>query len=193
MNTAKMLEVAENARPDLLEKTARAMRIMEAMGSPFTGDTAREMGEILDNGMRKTASVGDAAKNVALITGGMVLTGIGTAIASDLYESAKRGLSRTANLKRIMDANPDLHHEDQAKVKGIFTMVHRFGPEFTADPMMGGAIIRQINAMPDASPKVIMDLLAARKNMHEGSSKMYALGNPQGASSLMPRPPAAAK
>lgn len=167
MNTDTIFEAAFDAEPRLMEKTAGAVKAIERLAPEFRAEVLNDFVEITNTTKEKFAG---SMANAAV---GTLIGAIGAAVASDLYDAAKRGLSKATNYRRIMESNPDLRSADKSKLRSAYDMLHRFGPEFTADPSMGGSLLKQIVELPDIQHKTIMDIISARKNLAEARSKIF--------------------
>lgn len=136
----KMAEVAPQHYEFLL-KTAE-----EVKTSPFKDEILNEL-----SGLMKTAidwkGVGGAALRGAGAIGGAVgaaaAGGIAMALAGDMYEATKRGLTKTRNYKQMMSANPALRDLPAKDVQKAFSVLHRFNPEFSGDPTVAGAWVKR--------------------------------------------------
>lgn len=165
MTAEQILRAAADAKPQEMAKTASALKILEKLDPDTHRETVEEFGEISGfaaGEVEKTASMRD----IGVAAAGGALAALGTAVAMDLYDAAKRGLTKGTNYRRIMEANPDLKKLDKGKVRQAYDSLHRFGgPEFTTDPMVSGAIMMHLAQLPEFSPETAMKLVAARKNM----------------------------
>ena len=97
-------------------------------------------------------------------------------IASDLYDVAKRGLTASSNFKRIVDSNEQLGAYEKKDVKKAFDTLHRFAPEFTADPSIGGQIIHRMMETPHDQHNIVKDFLAARNNLRNVRKSQFSMG-----------------
>jgi hypothetical protein len=74
-----------------------------------------------------------------------------------------------------MEANPNLKREvDKRTLSMAYDALHRYAPEFTADPLIGGALLKNISELPNMSHKTIVELIGAQKNMAEGKGRHFA-------------------
>jgi len=171
MTNEQIFDLAGQAAPEVMEKTARALYLLEALDPDSVPEALHDMEVVAStavNGMAKTAALSPIARDVSVAAVGGVLATLGTAVAMDLYDSAKRGLSKGVNFKRMMDTNPDLRNMDKGKVRSAFDAVHRFGgPEYTADPLAGGSMVKHLAELPDYSPDAVAKMVNARKAIVE--------------------------
>jgi len=154
---SELLEKVAEVRPDayaMLEKAAT-----ELNGTPFydelvaetqaivkkasamdvvrrAGGYARQAGEALKG-------PANALKGPATWLGGAAGGALALSAAGDLYDAAKRGLTKGRNFSTMMKSNPDLADADPEQVKSVFSTLHRFNPEFSADPSVAGQFVRQ--------------------------------------------------
>lgn len=176
MTLEEALKLADETAPELLMKTAGAVAALEKIAPGFVPDVYRGFEEVAEYVTEKTAANwGGLGASV----GGAVLGGLGVSIAGDLYDVAKRGLSAGRNFRRIMDANPSLKHDvDPARLKPAFDAIHRYAPEMTADPMVGGSLLRAITELPPGSEhSLISNIISARKNLGDARKNNLRLEN----------------
>lgn len=179
MSFEKTLDLAEQAAPEMVEKTAEAVALLGRVAPEFVPEVLSDFQKVASvaNTKVKVAGAVDTAKAVAIGAGGALAASLGAAIASDLYDAAKRGLTKGVNFKRIMDANPNLKHdvEDPKRLKPAFDALHRYAPDFTSDPMVGGALLKSLANMPAGNEhNIITNLISARKNLVETKNKQFS-------------------
>jgi hypothetical protein len=97
-------------------------------------------------------------------------------MATDLYDTAKRGLNKGRNFRHIMLANPELKKTDKERLHNAYDALHRYAPEFTADPMVGGSLLKSVIDLPGNEHTVIKDLINARKNLLDSKRSQYQPG-----------------
>jgi len=138
-------------------KTAREIRKL-----------AQEHPEILEE-MRKEAGFGDFLKNFGekfMIGAGATLGAAGVGIGISKLHDLKHSLSKAKNYKDMLDSNPELQNEgiDAKSVQKHFDTLHRFNPEYAADPVVAGTYVH--NAMEYARPSIdtVNNIVQARKN-----------------------------
>ncbi len=188
MTSNDFLQMANVARPDLIEKTAEAYAVLEAMAPEFVDELKTDMDAVLDRPsthLEKHAGVGSSLYSGASSAAKIGLTaagvGLGTAIAGDLYDAVRRSLTKGRNFKRIMDANPDLASKyDRKALTNSFSTFHRYAPEFTADPLLGGTILGAMAETPGNELTMIKTLIDSRKSLLEAKSKQFSLKIPGG-------------
>lgn len=121
----------------------------EIGSSPFKEEILGEMDGLVKRaldwnsvkgGLR--AGAGMAGKG-ALAFGGAIgaatAGGIALALAGDLYEAAKRGITKGRDYKAMMQHNPQLEKMPAESVQKAFSVLHRFNPDFAGDPTVAGA------------------------------------------------------
>lgn len=107
-------------------------------------------------------------KGTAAAFGVMTAGGIALALAGDLYESAKRGLTRGRDYRNMIEANPDLGKPGvSAKAKTSFSTLHKFNPDFAGDPNVAGSFVRYSIEYPGTEISQVKDLVQARSNMQK--------------------------
>lgn len=158
----------------LLVKTAAAIQ-----EDPYKDEILGEMGAIVKKAeallpqqvktaavgfpVRNWKDVGNVAKGTAAAMGVMTAGGIAMALAGDLYEAAKRGLTRGRDYKAMLEANPDLAKPSYStKVKASFGTLHRFNPDFAKDPNVAGQYVRSAIEIPGSELTSAKDLVKAR-------------------------------
>jgi hypothetical protein len=185
MNSAILKAVGE-AQPELLEKVAKAVFVLEHIHPEFAAELTAEISAITDYTQEKIAGpmdkavgkVGAGVRPWMEAVGGMVAAGLVGAVATDLYDAAKRGLTKGMNFKRIMEANPDLKKNyDQKDIKTYFNTFHRYAPDFTADPNLGGQILRVMAEIPTDQHQIVKDLLANSKNLRDIRKGQFSMGS----------------
>lgn len=185
MNRQKTLELARQADPASITKVAQVLALIDKIAPDYAPMVHEEVTYILDYTTEKLATPGELAKNLAHGAGVLgvgvasaAAAGLGLAIATDLFDAAKRGISASSNWRRIMQANPNIKDEvkDPEELKRAFNTVHRFAPEFTADPILGGAILVQIANLPPANRVArIGELLNSRKSLVDAKTKSFPI------------------
>ena len=150
----------------------------ELRSSPYRDEILQEMNSIVKTAhirqaeLEKTAAIKqmrnwqDIAKGTAGAFGVMTAGGIALALAGDLYEAAKRGLTKGRDFRNMLEENPDLKAPSKAaKVKATFSTLHRLNPEFAGDPRVAGSYVRQSIEIPGSELQTAKDLVKARTDM----------------------------
>lgn len=186
----EILELAAQAEPELMNKTAQAVELIERMAPEFLDEVVQEFRNISDVTKEKVAAgvgpglkplmhlhnLGKGAIGVAAIAGTAIGASLGTAIASDLFDAAKRGLTKSRNFKRIMDSNPKLKDEiiDKSRIKPTFDALHRFAPDFMSDPLVGASLLKSVANQPGGNEyQIIEKLIGSRKNLIDIKDKQH--------------------
>lgn len=169
---------------ELLMKTASAVR-----NSPYCDETLQEMDAIIKKaealipehiktaGLKPMRGWQDIATGVGVGAAAMTAGGIALALAGDLYESAKRGLTKGRDFKAMLKANPDLASASKAaRVKSSFGTLHRFNPEFAKDPNVAGSYVRNSIDMPGSELASAKDLVSARAQS-QNAKQLPSMGN----------------
>lgn len=191
MTRIELVVLAGRAEPDLMVKSAVAMQELESVSGEFWADTMKEMQEILDHASAQTkeASVGawagSAAKSVgrglgdvalagAKGVGATIVAGLGLAVATDLYNASRRGLTSGRNWKRMMQSNPTLKDHPPAEVRRAFKMVQQHAPDVASDPMAAGALVYNVVSSGDLPGTMHTHLSTMVKAQREKAESMYA-------------------
>lgn len=175
MTPQELVKAASEARPDLMNKTAIALAAASKIDPSFANEAIEEFNRITNTTVEKVAAVGGM---------GPVLKAVGTAgavalagsVATDLYDAAKRALTKGTSFKRMMDFNPALSAYKKEEVRRAFETMHRFAPEFTADPNLGGQVINRMVELPQDNANLIMQLINANKNVADTRRNQFAIG-----------------
>lgn len=179
MTSQELLAEVNKVHPDIIEKTAEALSVLEELEPEFARELSEDITAITNVTMEKAA-----AADFALNVGKGIATGVGVgllgAVAGDLYDAAKRGLTKGTNLKRILANNPELQRGDKKALINSFNTLHRYAPEFTADPMLGGQILNRMVELPNDQLNLVKDLLASRKVLREAKKNQFTLGSTKG-------------
>jgi hypothetical protein len=186
MTNQELIEGVGEAAPDVMEKVAFALSLSEKLVPEFAQEITDDIQDILEvthqrmadfDAMPKTASVGEIAGKAGL----GVATGLGAALFSslgaDMYDAARRGLTKSRNFNAIVRQNPELVHKyDKSTLQKSFNTLHRYGPEFTADPTLGAQLLGAMaeTASSGGNYNVVKDLLGSRKNLAEARFKEFS-------------------
>lgn len=187
MDMNDFLKIANETSPELIEKTAVALAVLEKISPEHAEEVRGDMEKVLARPiehMEKNAGAAAAVSKVWEATPtplkaglGALGAGLGAALATDLYDVARRGLTKGRNFKRIMDANPELSKGYEKRLlSGSYSTLHRYAPEFTADALMGGTILKAMAETPDNQLNIIKTLLDSRKNLIEAKGKQFSPG-----------------
>jgi hypothetical protein len=176
VNRQEILNLANDAQPELMDKVAKALVCIESFEPAFLTETLEEMKSITDFTQEKVAASKAQAFTEAAKRGGKyvagtlaasVALGLGGAIATDLFDAARRGLTKSRNFKRIMAANPDLKEKvDPKRLQLAFNALHRYAPDFTADPLVGGSALYSMATMPEGNEYNLVSSLIESRNKH---------------------------
>lgn len=177
----RILDAAQEAAPETMAKVAE---LVSQIGPEFLEDVFQEFDAISEMTLEKSAGVSDFVKT-RIMPGalkGAVLVGVagaaalGTSIAADLFDAAKRGLTKDRNFKRIMKYAPQLRGEvsDPGRIKPAFDALHRYAPDFTADPMLGASLLKSLVNQPPGNEHVLITaLLNSRKTLGEIKNNQF--------------------
>jgi len=157
----KMAEVAPEAH-DFILGTADEVR-----ESPFRDEITLEL-----DGIVKKAGFGSTLGKGALAATGAIAAGVAYSLAGDMYDSLRRGITKTHHYKKMLAENPDLRERPAKDVQKVFSTLHRFNPEFSADPMVSGSFVRNNLALAGSDQGTVdmhtlINLVSARKNLSD--------------------------
>lgn len=173
MESSEILTAVGKHEPALMAKTAQMVALLGRIESDFVPDVLQDFNTIIGVVQEKTAAVN--WKPYAMAAGGTVAGGLLSSIATDLYDAAKKGLTKGRNFARIMEANPQLKREvDPKSLRMAYNSLHRFAPDFTSDPLIGGALLKQVAELPQMSHKTIVELIGARKDIQDAKGRHFA-------------------
>lgn len=179
MNVSEVMSAAYEVEPVKMEKVAKAIFVMEHIDADLARELKDELSYIADYSVEKTAAMNlrEIGTNAAIGAASMAGAGLLAAVATDLYDAAKRGLTKGQNFKRIMDANPQFKSQ-KAQALAAFNAVHRYAPEMTADPLVGGSLMNAIIQMPDGAYNTIKDVAGIRKNLQDSKHRQIDFKGP---------------
>jgi len=180
MTVEEILRAASDASPEKLEKVASALFYLENVEPSFANELKSEIREIAGYSLEKSAGVAgglNVPQSIAIGAATMAGAGLLAATATDLYDAAKRGLTRGRNFNRIMEANPEFKSDKKLALQA-FNAIHRYAPELTADPLVGGSLMTAIMQMPGAAYTVIKDVAGIRTNIQTAKHKQVNFMGP---------------
>lgn len=182
MNTSPVIEKIATVRPEVYEfLLAAAPEIQE---SPFRDEIVQEMDYAVS--MAKIANSAalspmpsaapnlghpglGAAANYGLGIAGIIGAGIAYSLAGDMYDAARRGITKSRNYRQMLDADPELKNLHPQKVRSAFETLHRFNPEFSGDPMVAASFVKRQATLDGGYTDVreIESLIGARRNLRD--------------------------
>lgn len=178
-NQQELIEQAAAVRPEVMEKVAAILFVLEQHDSATAAEVADEIGKITTYTVEKLASVPgfSAGQRFGMGLGAAVIAGVAGTLSADLYDAAKRGLSKTRNFRAIMGANPEFKGLDRSRLQSTYNSIHRFAPEFTADPIMGGSLLKSVyDAGPGMDHVMVRELINNRKNLQDVKHTQFRMG-----------------
>jgi len=180
MTTNDVVKLAYAEAPDLMEETAFVLRLLERIEPSHVSEVAGEFQKIAERvcTKTKTADIASGAKDFGMGVGktlaGVVAVGLGTAIATDLYNASRRGLTKGRNWKRMMEANPELKESDKATVSRHFTSLQRHAPDIAADPLAAGAAVQRLMSQPELRyDQQLRELMDTQKSKMDTTYKPF--------------------
>lgn len=176
MNPKELLQAAHDAQPETMNKVAAMLFLADRLDPELAAEYAKDAVVILGRateGMEKLSDL-SAMQQVGVGVGSAVAGALGTSIASDLYDYAKRSLSASRNFNNILKTNPGLlESHDKAHLRSAFNTIHRYGPEFTVDPMAGGALLRAAAGAPESIHLLVSGISKNRKEVIDAKRKNF--------------------
>lgn len=186
MNTESLLKLANAVSPEKVQETADLLEELISLGGFEYEDALKEINETLSVSMEKISSPGSllskipsAVSGYGKTVGAGLVGSIAAAVATDLYDAAKRGMSKGNDFRTIMKANPELADQyDLKELKSKFDTLHKFAPEFAGDPNLGGDMLKQVMELPHNQMNYIKDLVATRKNLRDIKKGQFSSNTP---------------
>jgi hypothetical protein len=146
--------------------------------SPFRDEIVDEVRGIFKKVAMDWAGVGDTAAKAGIGVGVAAGAGIAMSLAGDAMDALKRGITKGKHYRSMLRENQDLQeHPMGAKAtQAMFSTLHKFNPEFAADPYVAGTFVRnQLDAAGADKKQVdlstLTGLISARKNLSDIRSK----------------------
>lgn len=157
----KMAEVAPNAYNFILKTAA------EVRASPFREEIVAELNTSMEKaaGLNPGGIPAQIGKNLLTYAPVMIIGGVAATLAGDMVDSIRRGLTKTHNYKKMLKANDDLDGSDPS-VKANFETLHRFNPEYSADPNVAGGYVRHAKQFP-SDIGMVHGLVSSRKAIRD--------------------------
>jgi hypothetical protein len=188
MTSQELLKIAHAVEPQKMDSVAAMLFLTEKLDPEFGKEASEGIQFILErasSGLEKTANEEGMSKAekflrspggvAAMVVGGPMVGSLGTALATDMYEWARQKLTASGNFKRILKENPHLEESfTKGELRKSFDTLHRFGPEFTADPYLGGQLLFSATKSPENKTTIIREMLGNRKNLVEIKQRQFA-------------------
>ncbi len=151
MRTADILQMAFDAEPEMMKEAAVSLALLQRIQPAFVPDVVEDFQKIAKRVSEKTKEAGakDFAKGVGFYAAGTVAAGLGLAIATDLYNAARKGLTQGRNFRRMMEADPELHGRDRQRLQQAFRVVQRNAPDVASDPLAAAALTAKYMDAPE--------------------------------------------
>jgi len=122
-----------------------------------------------------------AEMTIPPLLAGVALTG-GSALANTAlsgYRASQAEEEKADNYKEMIRANPDLRGKDSKAMQRAFSTLHRFNPEYAADPMVAGAFVENTLDMARVNVDQVNQLVKARKEMSDAARHTAPAFSPQ--------------
>jgi hypothetical protein len=179
MNGKDIVKLAGSEFPDEMQKVADAIAFLEEHDPHFAREVVEDISDISSYAAEKftkTAEGYGAATRFGAALGGALVTGLIGSVMPDIYDAAKRGVSKSRNFKDILALNPELKEYDKARLQRSYDALHRFAPDFTSDPIVGGSLLKAVADNPGNEPVVLKDLINSRKNLRDAKNSQFRMG-----------------
>lgn len=165
MSTAALMEKIAEVAPQVTQFMATTKD--EVVESPFKDEILGQ----LDFIVKKAApTFGQQFGNAAMGMGATIGAGIAYAVAGDVYSALRRGITKTRNYRAMMKENPDMAQLPAKEVQKAFSTLHRFNQDFSNDPTVSGAIVRQQVQMANQwDTKMLKELVDSQKNLRDSN------------------------
>lgn len=153
----------------------------EVKQSPFQEEVFTELDYLIKTainwgsmGNSLKAGAGVAGKGALALGAGIgtaVAGGIAVALAGDMYDALKRGITKGRNYKAMLAANPDIQKLPAKEVQKAFSVLHHFNPDFASDPIVAGSWVKNQAGLGAAGAGdygnlvTLKNLVDARKNL----------------------------
>ena len=177
MTHEELLQIAFEAQPAVMEKVAAMTYLTEKLDSEVARQCTEDFKTILDrasSGMEKVSAL-TPLQAAGLSVAGSIAGALGTALSADLYDAAKKGLTASRNFNNILKHNPELESSFKKEdLRRAFNSIHKMGPEFTADPTLGGQLLFAASRSPESLPHLLKDLVATRKNILDAKHRQFS-------------------
>lgn len=172
MNSPAMMQKLAEVAPDhynFIIKTAAEVR-----SSPFRDEIVAELDSSMEKAAGIVSGIGGAlggpiprtiGRSLAIGVPAMIIGGVAATLAGDMYDSIRRGLTKTRNYKKMLANNEDLSGTDPS-VKANFETLHRFNPEYSADPNVAGGYVRHAKQFP-SDIGMVHGLVSSRKAIRD--------------------------
>lgn len=100
--------------------------------------------------------------------GANIAQSVATSLANDAFDAVKRGITKGWYYRKMLKNNPDLQKKDARMVKQVFSTLHRYNPEYTADPWVAGTWVRDhtnLATLGSIDIGTVNQIVGARKNI----------------------------
>jgi hypothetical protein len=178
MTPQELLKMAADESPEVMKELVSTLKELEATAPEFMDDFSSDASAIFGRVNEKTKeagavvekffskdNVGKFGKSVATAAAAATVLGIGTAIGTDLYNAARRGLTSGRNWKRMIEANPELKEQSITDARRAFKTVQKYAPDIASDPMSSGSLVyRMMHAAPGDHDKMLRDTITLQKD-----------------------------
>jgi hypothetical protein len=197
MNVQEMMKIAAQAAPEVVEKTAFELKLLERVAPEFVPDVQEGFRKITETVTErsKTAAVNpgvlDTSSRVARLgswgkrlgadsassVASGVLGGLGMAVAADLYNVVRKNLRSGTHWKNMLAANPELREKDLDVVRQHYKSLRDVAPALAANPMAAGAAVSQLlDTAPMSYHRILTEMAESQKKMVDAQYRLSGGG-----------------
>jgi hypothetical protein len=169
MTRQEILEMANQARPDLMDKIARVVAVLSEKDPETAREVISDLNYVADHTAEKAKTAG--IRPFAAAVGGSIAAGLAHAVAGDLYDAARRGLTKTRNYSAMVGFHKEL--KGDSNTSHNFATLHRFAPELTSDASLAGSLVGRMNRLPGDEMTVIRDAITARASLAKAKADLF--------------------
>lgn len=185
------LAAAGSLTPEQVERIGRNVNeMMSAMEDPhFMKEAAmgwpgmKEFGKTVG---RQAIAILPASIAAVAVGKGMDLAARAAGVGAGAVTGA---VKKKKGMEKMLEAHPDLKQVDQNRLKMHFDSLHRFSPEYAADPLVSGEYIKQTMTMEAYPLTTLKGAIEAgskvRGRESRAPSEFMAKGAPQDAKEVL--------
>jgi hypothetical protein len=183
MNAQLWMQKIAEVAPDIHQALDETVPLVRE--SPFREEIVQELDSLFKHAedfpmFQSTQGAAGAAGAATKVPFGQRAQGFGEAIganvaqsvvhslANDAFDAVKRGITKGWYYRKMLKNNPDLQKKDARMVKQVFSTLHRYNPEYTADPWVAGTWVRDhtnLATLGSIDIGTVNQIVGARKNI----------------------------
>jgi hypothetical protein len=119
---------------------------------------------------------GSAALGAAAVGAGSGIFAAGVVAANKIYNAA----TAKRDFRQMLQWHTDLQQEDQKLVNQAFRTLRQFAPDMSRDPLVSGAIVKNIVAAPQGAAGIIQESMQGQRNIGRPVSEAFLSGTQSG-------------